>query len=281
MTNIHPSSFVSPGAQLDSSVVVGPFCYIGSRVRIGADTSLGPHVTIQGRTTIGERNHFVGQAAIGGRPQDLKYAGEESALDIGDDNVIREFVTINIGTAAGSWITSVGSKNLIMACAHVAHDCVIEDEVILGNNVLLAGHVRVESQAIVSGGTAINHFVTVGTLAMVGGLSRIVKDVPPYMVVEGSPAQVRGVNTVGLKRRDKDPEVLAQLRDAYRECFADHAERKPITVAIEELETRANQSGEMRRLLSFLRDMERGFQGRYREALRRPIEDLEELEAGA
>ncbi|MDG1404989.1 MAG: acyl-[acyl-carrier-protein]--UDP-N-acetylglucosamine O-acyltransferase, partial [Planctomycetota bacterium] len=156
MSNIHESSFVSPGAELDSNVTVGPFCYVGSNVRIGAGTILGPHVTIQGRTTIGENNHFVGQCAVGGLPQDLKYAGEESALIIGDENIVREFVTINIGTAAGSWITSMGNKNLIMACAHVAHDCVIEDNVILGNNVLLAGHVRVESNAIVSGGAAVN-----------------------------------------------------------------------------------------------------------------------------
>ncbi|KAA3604475.1 MAG: acyl-ACP--UDP-N-acetylglucosamine O-acyltransferase [Planctomycetota bacterium] len=276
MTNIHPSAYVAPGAELDSSVVVGPFCYVGSRVQIGAGTTLGPHVTIQGRTTIGTGNHFIGQAAIGGKPQDLKYAGEESALVIGDENVIREFVTINIGTAAGSWITSVGDKNLIMACAHVAHDCVLEDEVILGNNVLLAGHVRIESQAIVSGGTAINHFVTIGTLAMVGGMTRIVKDVPPFMVVEGSPGRVRGVNSIGLKRRGKSQQVMEQLRDAYRQLFS---ESVPTRVALDQVEQQADLVPEVRRLLAFLHDMERGFQGRYRESLRRPLE--EELEAGA
>lgn len=272
MTNIHPTAFVAPGAELDSSVTVGPFCYVGSRVRIGAGTTLGPHVTIQGRTTIGERNQLVGHAAIGGKPQDLKYAGEESALVIGDENVIREFVTVNIGTAAGSWITTVGDRNLIMACAHVAHDCVLEDEIILGNNVLLAGHVRVESQAIVSGGSAVNHFVTIGTLAMVGGMTRVAKDVPPYMVLEGSPARVRGVNAVGLRRRGKSQEVIDQLRDAYRRCFA---EETPTILAIQELEARGDLHPEVRRLLSFLRDMERGFQGRYRESLRRPPADRE------
>lgn len=275
MATIHPTAVVAPGADLHPSVVVGPFCSVGSRVRIGAGTTLGPHVVIQGRTTIGERCRFVGQCAVGGPPQDLKYAGEESALVMGDDNVVREFVTINIGTAAGSWVTSIGSRNLIMACAHVAHDCVLEDEVILGNNVLLAGHVRVESQAIVSGGTAVNHFVTVGTLAMVGGMSRIVKDVPPYMVVEGNPARVRGVNSVGLRRRGKAQEAIEQLRDAYRRCFADET---PMVLAIQEIEARGSLAPEVVRLLSFLRDMERGFQGRYREALRRPPEV--EAEAG-
>ena len=267
MTSVHPTAFVAPGAELDPSVVVGPFCYVGSRVRIGAGTILGPHVVVQGKTTIGERNHFVGQAAIGGKPQDLKYTGEESALVIGDDNVVREFVTINIGTAAGSWVTSVGNQNLIMACAHVAHDCVIEDEVIIGNNVLLAGHVRIEDQSIISGGTAVNHFVTIGSLAMVGGMSRVVKDVPPFMTIEGSPARVRGVNLVGLKRRGKADEAIRQLRAAYRKLYQDEA---PVALVLDELESVSSLTPEVLRLVSFLRDMERGYQGRYREALHRP-----------
>ncbi len=272
MSQIHPSSFVAPGAELDSSVVVGPFCYVGPKVRIGAGTILGPHVTVQGKTTIGESNRFMGSAAIGGLPQDLKYAGEESGLSIGDHNVIREFVTINIGTAAGSWITSIGDQNLLMACSHVAHDCVIEDEVIVGNNALLAGHVRIESQVIVSGGTAVNHFVTVGCNAMVGGMARVVKDVPPYMVLEGSPARVRGVNTVGLRRRGMSDEAVSQLRDAYRRLFA---EDTPATLAIQEMEARGGWCPEVSRLISFLRDMERGYQGRYRESLRRPPAEAE------
>ncbi|MFQ5747914.1 MAG: acyl-ACP--UDP-N-acetylglucosamine O-acyltransferase [Planctomycetota bacterium] len=268
MTTIHPTAHVSRGAELDASVVVGPFCHIGNRVTIGAGTILGPHVTIQGLTTIGEGNRFMGQAAIGGLPQDLKYAGEESALVIGDGNVVREFVTINIGTAAGSWITSIGNKNLLMACCHVAHDCVLEDEIILGNNVLLAGHVRIESQAIISGGSVVNHFTTVGTLALVGGLTRAIKDVPPYMVLEGHPARIRGVNTVGLRRRGKSPDVVRQLRDAFRRLFAEEA---PLVLAIQELEARGQLCAEVKRLTSFLRDMERGYQGRYRESLRRPV----------
>lgn len=267
MSSVHPTAFVAPGAELDSSVVVGPFCYIGSRAKIGAGTILGPHVTVQGHTTIGERNHFVGQCAIGGMPQDLKYTGEESALVIGDDNVVREFVTINIGTAAGSWVTSLGDKNLIMACAHVAHDCVIEDRVIIGNNVLLAGHVRIESNAIISGGAAVNHYVTIGKLAMVGGMSRVVKDVPPFMTLEGSPARVRGVNVVGLKRQETAPETIRQLRAAFRKLFQDDA---PSALVLDEIEAVESLTPEVLRLVSFLRDMEKGYQGRYREALRRP-----------
>lgn len=270
MTTVHETSYVAPGAELDSDVVVGPFCYVGGRVRVGAGTRFGPHVTVQGRTTIGRNNHFVGQCAIGGLPQDLKYAGEESALVIGDANVVREFVTINIGTAAGSWVTSVGDRNLIMACAHVAHDCVIEDGIILGNNVLLAGHVRIESDAIVSGGTAVNHFVTIGTQAMVGGMARVVQDVPPYMIAEGAPARARGVNVVGLRRRGTANEVITQLRDAFRRLIADES---PTSLAIKEMEAEEGLSPETRRLLSFLRDMERGYQGRYRESLRRPPDE--------
>ncbi|MAU92619.1 MAG: acyl-[acyl-carrier-protein]--UDP-N-acetylglucosamine O-acyltransferase [Planctomycetes bacterium] len=270
MSNIHETSFVSPGAELDSNVTIGPFCYVGSNVRIGAGTILGPHVTIQGRTTIGENNHFVGQCAVGGLPQDLKYAGEESALIIGDENIVREFVTINIGTAAGSWITSMGNKNLIMACAHVAHDCVIEDNVILGNNVLLAGHVRVENDAIVSGGAAVNHFVTIGTLAMVGGMARVIQDIPPFMIAEGAPARARGVNVVGLKRREYSKESIAELRDAFRRLIADET---PTTVAIQIMESETNLLPDTRRLIAFLREMDRGFQGRYRESLRRNLEE--------
>lgn len=271
MPSVHPTAFIAPGAELADDVVVGPFCYVGGRVRIGAGTRLGPHVTIQGRTTIGGENHFVGQCAIGGLPQDLKYAGEESALVIGERNVIREFVTINIGTAAGGWVTSVGNGNLIMACAHVAHDCVLEDEIILGNNALLAGHVRIETAAIVSGGTAVNHFVTIGSLAMVGGMARVVQDVPPFMIVEGAPARARGVNVVGLRRRGRTPDQVAELREAYRALLADE---KPMSVALQEFETRPELAPDTRRLISFLRDMERGFQGRYRESLRRPEGDV-------
>ncbi|MBC8405125.1 MAG: acyl-ACP--UDP-N-acetylglucosamine O-acyltransferase [Planctomycetes bacterium] len=267
MSSVHPTAFVAPGAELDSSVVVGPFCYVGSRTKIGPGTILGPHVTVQGHTTIGERNHFVGQCAIGGMPQDLKYTGEESALVIGNDNVVREFVTINIGTAAGSWVTSLGDNNLIMACAHVAHDCVIEDNVIIGNNVLLAGHVRIENNAIISGGAAVNHYVTIGKQAMVGGMSRVVKDVPPFMTIEGSPARVRGVNVIGLKRSNTPTETVRQLRAAFRKLFQDDT---PSALVLDEIEAVESLTPEVLRLVSFLRDMEKGYQGRYREALRRP-----------
>jgi UDP-N-acetylglucosamine acyltransferase len=271
VANVHPTAFIAPGAEIADDAVIGPFCYVGGRVKIGAGTRLGPHVTVQARTTIGRDNHFVGQCAIGGLPQDLKYAGEESALVIGDRNVVREFVTINIGTAAGGWVTSIGDGNLIMACAHVAHDCVLEDEIILGNNVLLAGHVRIESHAIISGGVAVNHFVTIGPLAMVGGMARVVQDVPPFMIAEGAPARARGVNVVGLRRRGRTPDAVAELREAFRSLLADE---KPMSVALQEWEQRTELAPDTRRLIAFLRDMERGFQGRYRESLRRPEGDV-------
>ncbi len=272
MTQIHPTASVAQGAEIDSGVVIGPFCYVGPKVRIGARTVLGPHVVIQNKTTIGEDNRFLGQASIGGLPQDLKYAGEESALVIGDRNLIREFVTINIGTATGSWITSVGNNNLLMACSHVAHDCVLEDDIIIGNNVLLAGHVRIEDRAIVSGGAAVNHFVTIGFFAMVGGMARIVKDVPPFMMIEGSPGRVRGVNTIGLQRHGFLDGAIHELRRAYRLLFSGE---RPRSVVLEELEAQEDWGPECRRLFAFLRDMERGYQGRYRESLRRPPAEAE------
>lgn len=265
-TIIHKLADVSESAQLGAGVVVGPFCHIGPKVKIGEGTVLGPSVTVTGHTSIGERNEFIGHAVIGGPPQDKKYEGEQASLVIGDDNIVREFVTMNIGTAAGSWITSVGNRNLFMACAHIAHDCVLEDDIIVGNNVMLAGHVRIEERAILAGGAAANHFVTIGTQAFVGGMARIMQDAPPYMTIEGHQARVRGVNSVGMRRAGHSDEAIESMRVAYRRLFRSDEPRARVIQDLEE----AGMTPEVRRLLSFLRDMDRGFQGRYRESLRRP-----------
>ena len=264
---IHPTAIIDPKAELHETVFVGPYTVIGSGVRVDAGCEIGPYAHLVGETKLGKNNRIHAGAVIGDAPQDLKYTGEESALVIGNDNVVREFVTINIGTAAGSWVTSLGDNNLIMACAHVAHDCVIEDKVIIGNNVLLAGHVRIENNAIISGGAAVNHYVTIGKQAMVGGMSRVVKDVPPFMTIEGSPARVRGVNVIGLKRSETPTETVRQLRAAFRKLFQDDT---PSALVLDEIEAVESLTPEVLRLVSFLRDMEKGYQGRYREALRRP-----------
>lgn len=198
-TLIHPTAVIHPRAELHPTVQVGAYAVVGEKVKVGADTVIGHHAILDGATEIGERNRIFPGAAIGLEPQDLKYDGSVTAVKIGDDNVIREYVTINRATGAGE-ATVIGNRNLLMAYVHVAHNCVIEDHVIITNSVALAGHVRLESRARIGGVLGIHQFVQVGRLAMVGGMSRIDRDVPPYMLVEGNPSRVRSLNQVGLKR---------------------------------------------------------------------------------
>jgi UDP-N-acetylglucosamine acyltransferase len=200
---IHPTAIVHPDATIHPTATVGPYTVIGAAVTIGADTHIGPHVTIDGHTTIGERNHIFPGAAIGTEPQDRKYQGAPSQTIIGNDNKIREYVTINRATAEGE-VTQIGDGNLLMACSHVAHNCTIEDNVVIANGVALAGHVTIESRATIGGVLGVHQFVRIGRLAMVGGMSRIDRDVPPFMLVEGSPGRVRTLNRVGLQRAGYD-----------------------------------------------------------------------------
>ncbi len=212
---IHPTAIVQPGAQLHPTVRVDPYAIIGSQVKIGANTIIGSHAVIDGRTEIGSNNQIFPGAAIGLEPQDLKYKGANSLVKIGDNNQIREYVTINKATEEGE-ATIIGNDNLLMAYSHVAHNCVIENNVIIANNVAMAGHVFIESQAVISGVLGIHQFVHIGQMAMVGGMSRINRDVPPYMLVEGNPAKVRALNFVVLKRKGFSKEDLRQLKKAFR-----------------------------------------------------------------
>jgi UDP-N-acetylglucosamine acyltransferase len=198
-TLIHPTAVIHPDAELHPTVKVGAYAVIGAQVKVGPETVIGHHVVLDGRTEIGARNHIYPGAAIGLEPQDLKYDGSISLVKIGDDNQIREYVTINRATRAGE-ATVIGNSNLLMAYVHVAHNCVLEDKVVIANNVALAGHVRIESRATIGGVLGVHQFVHIGRLAMVGGMSRIERDVPPYMLVEGNPSRVRMLNQVGLKR---------------------------------------------------------------------------------
>ena len=263
--NIHPSAIIDPKAQIGENVKIGPFVIIENDVVIGDGTEIKSSAVIKSGARIGKECRIFQSAVISEIPQDLKFSGEKTLLEIGDRTTVREFCTLNRGTSELGK-SSIGNGCLLMAYVHVAHDCVIEDEVILGNNVLLAGHVCVESQAIVSGGAAVNHFVTIGSLAMVGGMARVIQDIPPYMIAEGAPARARGVNVVGLKRKNHTPETIGELRTAFRKLIADES---PTTLAIQELESQSNLLPETKRLIGFLHDMERGFQGRYRESLRR------------
>lgn len=217
-TLIHPTAVIHPGAELHSTVRVGAYAVIGERVKIGAGTTIGAHVVLDGYTEIGDRNEIFPGAAIGLEPQDLKYDGSESRVRIGHDNRIREHVTINRATGVGE-ATIVGNNNLLMASVHVAHNCVIEDQVIVTNAVALAGHVHIETKARIGGLVGIHQFVRIGRMAMVGGMSRIDRDVPPYMLVEGNPARVRSLNLVGLKRAGLADAEEGQTYNSLKQAF--------------------------------------------------------------
>jgi len=218
-TLIHPTAVIHPGAQLHPTVRVGAYAVVGERVKVGAGTVIGPHVVLEGWTEIGERNQFFPGAAIGLEPQDLKYDGSISLVKIGDGNRFREYVTINRATEA-SGTTTIGKNNLLMAYVHVGHNCALGDHIVIANAVSLAGHVRIESNAVIGGVLGIHQFVHVGRLAMVGGMSRIDRDVPPFMLVEGNPARVRSLNLVGLRRSglmdQENGSEFRQLKQAFR-----------------------------------------------------------------
>ncbi len=235
-TLIHPTAVIHPGAQLHPTVQVGAYAVIGEQVKIGPETTVGAHAVIEGRTEIGARNQIFPGAAIGLEPQDLKYDGSVSFVKIGDDNIIREYVTINRATGLGE-VTEIGNGNLLMAYVHVAHNCAIADRVVISNSVSLAGHVHIESRAVIGGVLGIHQFVHIGRMAMVGGMSRIDRDVPPYMLVEGNPSRVRSLNLVGIKRAGLTSADASHLKQAFRLLY-----RSGLTLnnAIAQLESLAN-----------------------------------------
>jgi UDP-N-acetylglucosamine acyltransferase len=213
---IHPTALIDPSARLADDVEVGPYSIIGPHVAIGAGSVIGPHVVVKGPTTLGERTRIFQFASVGEDCQDKKYAGEPTRLVMGDDNVIREGVTIHRGTVQDRSETTIGSRNLLMAYVHVGHDCVIGNDCILANQVTLAGHVNVGDCAILGGLAAVHQFCHFGEYAMAGGGSIITKDTPAYTMINGNPAQVHGLNLVGLKRRGFSREVIKALTEAYK-----------------------------------------------------------------
>ena len=243
---------IHPGATLHPSVTVGPYAVIGEQVTLGANTVVSAHVVIDGNTNIGERNKIFPGAAIGLEPQDLKYDGSTSPVKIGDDNLIREYVTINRPTLVGE-ITVIGHGNLLMAYSHVAHNCILHDHVIIGNSVALAGHVHIESYARVSGLSGVHQFVHIGQHAMVAGMTRIERDVPPYMIVEGNPSRVRRLNQIGLQRAgvlDKtEGQLYKELKQAYRILY-----RSGLTLAeaLLKLEAEFSENSHIQHLRRFL-----------------------------
>ena len=253
---IHPTAIIAPGAKLDSSVKVGPYAVIGEHVTIGAGTTVGPHSVIEGFTEIGCDNQIFQFASIGAIPQDLKFHGEISYLKIGDRNKVREFVTIHLGTEDGGGVTTIGNDNLFMAYAHVAHDCVVKDHVIMANAATLAGHVEVDDYAILGGLSAVHQFTRVGCHVMASGGSMIAQDVAPYSIVQGDRARTVGLNLTGLKRRGFSDEALANIKNLYKLVFRSSLKLDEAMDRIAaEFDTR---SPEVNVYLEFLRKSERG-----------------------
>ncbi|MEM8639891.1 MAG: acyl-ACP--UDP-N-acetylglucosamine O-acyltransferase [Cyanobacteria bacterium P01_G01_bin.54] len=247
-SQIHPTAVIHTHAELHPTVVVGPYAVIGADVRIGPRTQVGAHVVIEGPTEIGADNHFFPGAAIGLDPQDLKYQGAPSRLRIGDGNRFREYVTVNRATTAEEE-TRIGNQNLLMAYSHVAHNCVLADNIIIANSVALAGHVQIESRVVIGGVLGIHQFVHVGEMAMLGGMSRIDRDVPPYMLVEGNPARVRALNLIGLKRAGLSSAKLHLLKKAFRLLYRSD---QTFTQGVEQLATWSDQT-HLGHLYRFLR----------------------------
>jgi len=255
---IHPTAIIDPRAELDATVIVGPYAIIEKGVRIGAGTRIDAHTIVTGPTVIGCRNSIGPFATIGAAPQDLKYKGEDSRLIIGDDNQIREYVSIHRGTAADRNETTVGSHNLLMGYVHVAHDCRLDDYVIMANAATLAGHVYIADHAVIGGLAAVQQFTRIGASAYIGGLSGISLDVPPYAIVSGTRRQMRvsGINKVGLKRSGFTTETIKKLDKAYRIIF-----RTPgllLQEALDKTLSEITDCGEVNLLVDFFRTSKQG-----------------------
>jgi UDP-N-acetylglucosamine acyltransferase len=273
MPTIHQMAVVEAGAELAADVVVGAFAFVGKHVKLGAGCVVHHHASIEGHTMAGEKNEFFPQCVVGAVSQDLKYRGGDCPVIIGSGNKFRENATVHIGTEDGGGATRIGDNNLIMVGAHIAHDCVLGSNCILANNVMLAGHVVVEDWVVISGGAASHHFVTFGKHSFVGGLSAITRDVPPFMIVEGHPGIVRGVNRTGLKRGGFGEESLEALKVAYKLLFSD---TKPIITQAVEVEKMYPTVAEIGVLLGFMRESMNGKYGRARENLRGRMRRVEE-----
>jgi UDP-N-acetylglucosamine acyltransferase len=250
----HSSAIISSKAKIESSVAVGPFSIIGDNVSIGANTVIGAHCVIEGNTSIGNGCEIFTGAVIGSRPQDLKFKGEDVFLEIGNNNIIREYCTLNPGTGQGGK-TTVGDNNLLMAYSHIAHDCRVGSGCVLANNSTLAGHVTIEDKAVVGGIVAIHQFVRVGMLSIIGGCSKVVQDIPPFSTCDGHPARVYGLNLIGLRRKGVSRESIRQIDQVFKLIFNSGLSAKH---AIEKIEKELTGNEEIAYLVNFIRNSERG-----------------------
>ena len=253
---IHPTAIVSPLAKIGNQVRIGPYCVIGANVELGDECVLHSHVVLDGHSKFGRGNEFFPFAMIGGKSQDLKYLGEPTALEVGDHNVFRENTTVHRGTHE-NLPTRIGSHNLLLCYAHVAHDCQLGDHIILSNSVGLAGHIVVEDYVIVSGFAGVHQFCRIGRHSIIGGLSKVVQDVPPFMIVDGNPAATRGVNIIGLQRRGIPDEDIRALKAAYKKLFL----KKDGNLATSISALKASHTGDtpqVAHLIQFIENSERG-----------------------
>ena len=216
---IHKTAIVDPKAKISANVNIGPYSIIGPNVEIGEDTDINSHVSIAGFTKIGKKNKIYPFASIGNNPQDLKYKGEKSSLEIGSGNTIREYVSINTGTDGGGGLTKIGNNCLFMVSSHVAHDCVIGDNVVAVNNVAIGGHVQIDDNAIIGGNSAIHQYIRIGKFAMIGGICAVIRDVIPYGLVHGNRSVLQGINLIGLRRNNISNQDIILLSNAYKEIF--------------------------------------------------------------
>ncbi|HWX18101.1 MAG TPA: acyl-ACP--UDP-N-acetylglucosamine O-acyltransferase [Chthoniobacterales bacterium] len=251
---IHPSTLVDPSAEIGAGTIIGPYCVIAPEVMLGENCWLQHHVTLCGPMRAGARNKFYAYCSIGQQTQDLKYAGEPTYLEIGDDNTFREFVTINRSTTSKGK-TRVGSRGHFLAYTHIGHDCTVGDEVVFSNNGTLAGHVQVGNNAVMGGLAAVHQFCRIGRFAITGGCSKIVQDVPPFMIADGNPAEIRGVNLVGLERKGFTPESMKWIKEAFRLIYrSKHNTRQAVETVRKELP----QNEEIMQIVEFIEQSERG-----------------------
>jgi UDP-N-acetylglucosamine acyltransferase len=253
--DIHPSAVVSPRAKIADGVTIGPCSVIGEKVTVGRDTVIGSHVAIDGSTVMGEKNRIYPFVSIGFPPQDIGYKGEDTRVVIGDENIIREFVTINRATTKQDRVTIIGSRNYLMAYAHIAHDCILGNSIIMSNAATLGGHIEIGDHAIIGGLVAIHQFVRIGTYAFIGGKSATVKDIPPFMMASGDRAKLYGLNTRGLKREGFSQEKIDNLRKAYKIIWRD---RHLLHEAVERVRREIPPFKELEILLEFLANSKRG-----------------------
>ena len=251
---IHPTAIVDARAEIGAGSVIGPYCVVGPDVRLGAECWLQHHVTLCGPMRTGLRNKFFAFCSIGQQTQDLKYGGEPTYLEIGHDNTFREFVTVNRSTG-GDGKTVVGDRGNFLAYSHIGHDCVVGSEVVFSNNGTLAGHVRVDDNAVMGGLTAVHQFCRIGRFAITGGCSKIVQDVPPFMIADGNPAKVRGINLVGMERKGVAPETVKLIKEAFRIIYRS---KYNTGQALEAIRNELPASEEIKLITDFIENSERG-----------------------